>query len=347
MDVIKFIKRNESKVFDIKSIEYSLYNYHKTFIFNNSQFIKYNNSNSVILKNNNFSLKLIYFHFGEDYSNLSHYIEISIMKYLSVFVKLDITPHINMPLFYSYSEFNVNNLKKVSYNAFNKIKNKINANLIQNKGILISNKWFDYSDLQKYSSQNQLNLKHWKCIFFKVIYTLLVILDIYPGFRHNDLSCSNIFVQSNNKIGKNLYYYNKKYYSIPNLGYEIYISDFEFSNIPSKTINKNIYSGIEIDYGIYLEKNQSYDLHFFLNSIKIRKNIPTEVIEFIDTVIPPSYLGESNDFINNYRLINNEEIFDIKEIINNDFFNEFITEQPNINDYEKIYNIENVYSFTK
>ena len=204
-----------------------------------------------------------------------------------------------------------NSWKKVMKKLDN-IKYEYKKHLFSNKILYIFTKWCNESDLNSYTSKYILSEIDWKIILFKIIYTLAVIHNYYPNFRHNDLSSKNILVNVINKRNTaDQYSINGSTYSIPDNGIEIYLWDFEYANIDGLTKNPLISENefITDEYGIRLTGNKYYDIHYFLNSlynIKYTK-LPEKIKSFIERNIKKEHLAETNKLIKNYRLIEDVE----------------------------------------
>lgn len=301
-----------------KNNNFIIYHLEKEYKFNSiipkSKFI-YDNNNSnenIIYKYNNLCIKFILT------PNLELFpTELQILNLLSDLVINQNTPHLHIPLLYGKTT-NLDYLYK-------KYKQQQAYYMITN--------WCDGSDLLKYIKYNYISSLEWKIILFKILYTLTIIFDKYPDFRHNDLSLKNILVSKINKKPHlnhfNLYQLNNIYYKIPITDYEIYLWDFEFSNIYDITQNVEIDKDMEKEYGIRYTRNQYYDLHFFLNStyhLCQQSIMPISVRNFIKNKIPEVHLVKNNDSVKNQRLIIDKEFLTPIQLLQENFFNEFIYE---------------------
>lgn len=294
------------------------------------------NENSIICKYKNLSIKLILY--DNDCNNYDNG-EIDILLLLSNIVVENNTPHIIIPLLYGYISININSIYNLSYKLKN-IYDLYQNNKIDDKGLIIISEWYKYSDLRCFIKKHNISYNEWCIILFKIIFTLTIIYQKYPSFRHNDLSLKNILVGSDINTGYELYFYNNTYYKIPNIGYQIYLWDFEYSNIVDIVDNIDITSNMTKDYGIRKNKNQYYDLHFLLNSTYFDIKPPIYIKEFIKRILDNNHISINNELIKNYRLIDNIEYTTPKQVLNDILFKKFIIEKPkDFTIFRKIYNI--------
>ena len=185
------------------------------------------NDYSIICKYSNLSIKIILYDKDCDsYDNA----EIDILLLLSNLVIENKTPHIIIPLMYSFINVNINSLYNLNKLKLASIYKEYKHNIIGNRGLIILSEWYKYNDLRNFFKNHLIGYNEWCIILFKIIYTLTIIYQQYPSFRHNDLSFKNILVGSDTNSGYDLYYYNHIYYKIPNTGYQLYLWDFEYSN---------------------------------------------------------------------------------------------------------------------
>ena len=295
------------------------------------------NDYSIICKYRNLSIKVILYEKNCDsYTNG----EIDILLILSNLVIENKTPHIIIPLIYSFINIDIDNLYHLSLSKLKPIYNDYLNNKIDDTGLIIISEWYKYNDLRNFVRKTTIGYDEWCIILFKIMYTLTIIYQQYPSFRHNDLSFKNILVGSDIDTGYDLYYYNNIYYKIPNYGFQIYLWDFEYSNIVNIVDNIDIAHNMINDYGIRKNKNQYYDLHFLLNSTYFNIKPPFYIKEFIERVLPNNHISINNDIIKEYRLIADIEYTTPKEVLNDMLFKQFIIDKPiDINSFRKVYNI--------
>ena len=315
----------------------------KKSLFNKGKIITHN-SNSFVYKSQDFSIKVIFYDKNKDNILSSNddiirnncNIELKILNILSEYVISNKLPHIMLPIFHGNCENIINIFKSDNYKIYNDYLKEYNKNLIYDLALIIITPWCIYNDLHYYIRQHKFSITDWKIVFFKIFFSLAVILTHYPGFRHNDLSAKNILVKPYEKTGFSYYYYNKIYYKIPNNGFQIYIWDFEFSNIYTLTDNKEIYD-MEKSYGIRNNRNHYYDIHYFLNSTYRYQKLPYSIKFFIERFIPKRYLGITTNFVSQYRLINDINLYSPDDLLKDFIFNEFVIDANSI-DNSIIYN---------
>ena len=167
---------------------------------------------------------------------------------LKTFVVKNQTPHINLPILgFEYP------LKKLFDNY--KMPFKSLSKYLDYCNVLMS-EWCIYGTLKDFLKQQNVNKirKFLPIIIFQLIYTLMVIQEKFPSFRHNDLHLGNILVDIVNKESKMVYqvnYKNKKYnFVIPSYGFQIRIWDFDFSCIDGLINNLKINNNQYLSNGI-------------------------------------------------------------------------------------------------
>lgn len=307
-------------------------------ILSKSIYYTHNDYSIICRYNNNFSIKIILYDIdGNSYENG----EIDILLILSKLVVDNNTPHIIIPLIYGYTFININNIYKLSYSKLKDIYNKYLDNRIDNKALIVISEWCKYTDLRQFIKNRNIENDEWCIILFKIIFTLAIINEKYPGFRHNDLSFKNILVGKNITQGSSIYYYNNTYYKIPNTDYQIYLWDFEYSNIIDILDNIDIYPEMIQKYGIRKNSNQYYDLHFLLNSTYFNIKPPIYVRDFIEQIIPKDHLAISSEILTDYRLLPDIEYTTPQKVLKHVFFNHLIIEKSSITTH-----INNVYNYS-
>jgi len=157
--------------------------------------------------------------------------------------------------------------------------------------------YFKLRTLKDYLNENYKKFKklHWQVLVFQIIYALYKIQKTYPSFRHNNLNLESIYVYVKNesketnqaKIGDILF-------DIPNMGFEIKITNFYKSYIDNTITNKNIKA----------TENQYYDIYSIINSISLyltKNNIKEySLLTFIDEVIPEKIKSETIELDEEY-----------------------------------------------
>ena len=232
-------------------------------------------------------------------------VEAKLLHLLSEFVMNNKTPHIVLPIMNFVC--NINDLLKGTSDISSNVDwlQRDSSNEILGIANVLITEWatggdlkvFILNNLREWSKTSHCEMI-WSSIFFQLIFTLVIIFEKYPNFRHNDLKVDNILVtitdMSPKTVGYYLYYVDGKYYSVPNLGFQIKLWDFDLSCI--KGVVDNYKTENMQEYGIRDTKNQYYDIHCFLNYLRLwvvgnsnRKYVPENVQNFWRRCIPLKY----------------------------------------------------------
>ena len=272
--------------------------------------------------------------------------ELLMIKLLSYFVINNNTPHIILPIttfntsikpFLNLTKNNIINNKR--FEQF--IERYENGEYYQNVSVLVS-EWANNGDLLDFLKKNykELNLIDWTVILFQIISVLAIIQNKYPTFRHNDMKANNILIHKididiNNK--NYLYKINNKSFIVPNIGLQIKLWDFDFACIPNIIDNSKVEAEWTNKINIKPEMNKYYDIHYFFNTLTKKGffpelltscEVPTEVIEFINRVIPSQY--KSGKYVSERgRLLKNIEYTTPDKLLNDKFFT-FMKSKPPI-----------------
>ena len=169
------------------------------------------------------------------------------------------------------------------------------------------------SDLNKFITQRISNNKEstelMRSILFQVLYTLTVLQDLFE-FMHNDLHGGNVLIDTSippggvwkytikTPAGKGGLLKNTTFY-IPNEGVQAKLWDFDFATTlksrgsVKRVRNSKVFSDKFEAFGIREEFNPSYDIFFLFMAILFHPRVkpPTEVKEFIESVIPKKLLN--------------------------------------------------------
>ena len=168
-------------------------------------------------------------------------------------------------------------------------------------GELRGNRLVDYF----YENYGKMLLRDWTVLIFQILYTLAVIHQKYPEFRHNKLDYDSIrVIQTTSKISLRLgdkvsaYCYNldNVKFHIPNINLQTKIYDFNLSSIDSI---ENLSTKINrlYHYGVTTGKNKYYDMHYYFSGLikfhyhclKLCEVMPIKIVEFIDRIVPADY----------------------------------------------------------
>lgn len=336
-----------------------IYNNYKTDILNTRfKIISFNNdTKQIILKRygDDFStsIKISFYKYNDTKIN-SLDTEInndSLLSYLlSQLILNKQTMHILLPILNIDMLFT--NFEHILKNddCYDKIKIAINNNEISNICCLqLREQFFKIMVLEEYLSKNKCSHKG---LIFQVIHTLAVLQTAYPGFRHNNLLLKNIVIYLKKKNNQyNIYNNfnkksNEKFY-IPNIGFDIKITNFENTIIP------NAYGSLHRKAGIGSfninnpnikfadQPNPYYDIYTFLNDFIniIKKELENEAkcnketIEFLNKIIPPHLRDDkinisTNSTTESVKIVNNKfnknyNIISPMDLLNDTYFDEF------------------------
>jgi hypothetical protein len=106
-----------------------------------------------------------------------------------------------------------------------------------------------------------------KVLIFQVLHTLAIIQERYPLFKHNNLDLKNIYCYLKEK-NSNMYDYilDDNKYIIPNIGFEIKLTNFDESIIVGELDNESIIDSLK-------NEDNTYDTKIFLDSLLKLNNI--------------------------------------------------------------------------
>jgi serine/threonine protein kinase len=271
--------------------------------------------------------------------------ELRMLKLLSYFVIKKCTPHFVLPI----GTFNtsITNFIKVPKNIidlsdeknemYKKFIDRYNEGEFEDFVSVLISEWCNGGDLLDYIRKNHetMTLKHWIVIIFQILFTLALIHQKYPTFRHNDMKANNVLVQQTD-IKKNQpncrYRYNidDMKFIIPNINLQIKIWDFDFACIDGVIENNKVNSDWTKKINISKKQNKYYDMHYFFNTLISKRffpqfyegGAPPEIIEFVHRVIPEKYRNGSKyvnkkgriqvdyEYTTPYRIIMEDQLFD-------------------------------------
>lgn len=269
--------------------------------------------------------------------------EICMLKLLSYFVIRGQTPHIILPIatfntsikpFLTLQEDDIVSKDNAKYTEF--IKNYNEGQYYETVSVVIS-EWANRGDLSMFLKKHYQKLKliHWQCIFFQIISTLATIQTKYPMFRHNDLKANNILVSKVDACNKLLLYkVSNKEFLLPAIGYVIYLWDFDFACVPGVVENSKVYQDWTKKLNITSRKNRYYDVHYFFSTLIFKgflpelmtdHNVPIEVKNFINWIVPEEYRpGNKSEKVNKRcRLLVDDELYKPIDILEHEFFSPF------------------------
>jgi hypothetical protein len=242
--------------------------------------------------------------------------ELRMLKLFSQFVIKRCTPHFVLP----FGTFNtsITNFVKVPKQKIDldNEKNEMYKTFIERYydgefedfvSVLIS-EWCNGGDLLDYIRKNyqSMTLKHWIVILFQILFTLALIHQKYPAFRHNDMKANNILVQltdikRNKPDSRYRYNIDDTKFIIPNINLQIKIWDYDFACIDGIIENNKVNADWTKKLNISKKENKYYDMHYFLNTLISKRffpqfydgGAPPEIVEFVHRVIPKKYRNGS------------------------------------------------------
>lgn len=267
--------------------------------------------------------------------------ELLMIRLLSYFVYKKQTPHIVLPIatfntnikpFVKLIEQQIVDQGNKKYLEF--IEKYKSGEYYETVSILLS-EWANRGDFLEFVKKyfRKFTLIHWRVFFFQLISTIAVIQSKYPTFRHNDLKANNVLVHKiDTKPAKFSYTIVKQKYSVPNIGYQLKIWDFDFACIPKIVDNQKVEEKWTKYINVMPIQNKYYDIHYFFNTL-IHKGffpqfltedcVPLEVKEFVLRVVPDKF-RRGPKVHKRGRILVNDEYLTPDEILKNDpFFSQF------------------------
>lgn len=294
----------------------------------------------------NYAVKVVAYSKKENYGDIKdssrpENAELLMLKILSSFVVNNQTPHIVLPISTFNTNINIfislikNNI--ITNKKYEQFVEKCENNEFHNTVSVLISEWADGGDLLDYLRDNytKLSIREWRVLFFQILSVLAVIQTKYPGFRHNDLKANNILISKNDLCNKILLYkVNNKEYTLPAIGYCIYLWDFDFACIPGVVENSKVYQDWTKKINITPKKNRYYDIHYFfctlifkgfLPEIMTDPIVPNEVREFIVYVLPDEYRPNhpSGKTSKRCRLLVDDELHKPADLLDHPFFKLF------------------------
>ena len=197
---------------------------------------------------------------------------------------------------------------------YKSINDKVEFNEIKNIfSVRIREHFFQSKNLKEYLKENKCDFRQ---LIFQVIHTLAVIQKEFPGFRHNNLSVENIIIYLKKKdVSENTYIFGNYKWVIPDIGFDIKITNFEKATLPK-------YYGIknqrDTNVPFINELNPYFDLHTFMSSLvdNFLSDCDLETKKFIDKIIPSKLRGM-------YYLNKNEILFKPSDLLKDSYFNKY------------------------
>ena len=238
-----------------------------------------------------------------------------------------INPHICM--LYGTTELLESKHKDIIQMLVNRYK-KEDKECLLDMAKVMNTEWADLGDLTDYIKTNfkKWSLDTWRALLFQMISMLALIQEKYPSFRHNDLSMANILVQSTVKEGvedtKSTGYYkyhiNGKDYYVPDVGFRIMMTDFDYASIKELDIwNEKLDNKQTRGFGAISTENKSFDTHMVLNWLSVwilklhnykdtNNDTIGDIKDFIYELIDEQYRGNANRYVKHTRLKNGKRV---------------------------------------
>jgi len=125
---------------------------------------------------------------------------------------------------------------------------------------LVTEHFFDMMTLREYLEKNAKNMTiHWKILFFQVLFALYKLSEKFRNFRHNRLNLDAIRLYIK-KEGDNMttYKVGSDTFSVPNKGFDIKLTDYDYSTTKDYLPNHSKKDPIDNPY---------YDVYYFFASL--------------------------------------------------------------------------------
>ena len=255
--------------------------------------------------------------------------EHTVNTFLSKLVTDKVTPHICM--LYGETVLMEEKHQEIIEMFVNRYKKKDKEILLDMAKVLIM-EWASLVDLSDYVQANcrKWTFDTWRGLFFQMFAMLAAIQEHYPSFRHNDLSLANILVQPTRKVdlsdkepaGYYKYHINGKEYCVPDIGFRILLTDFDYASIKDKGVwNEKIGTPHTRKFGVVSDENPSFDCHMMLNwlivwTLKLYKyedevtGVIGDVQNFLYDLVEEKYRGLMNRNLKHTRLRNGVRVID-------------------------------------
>jgi len=231
--------------------------------------------------------------------------------------------HVVLPIMFFDVVFK--DLKKLNDNIANNIKGVDDNDEFY---VLVSENYFETTTLNSYLDENAKNMSsdEWKVLMFQVIYALAKFHNRFAEFRHNKLDLDSILVVIRKPEEKfNTYTYGNTIFKIPNVGFDIKLTNFKYSHSSDYLPNTD---------ALGTKDNPYYDVHYFIQHIMFKKQsgmiIPQDVLTFVNSLLPSKYVeNDASKFTgldeNKFDSNSSEIVAPSMIIRKNKFFSDFIT----------------------
>ncbi|AYV77405.1 MAG: hypothetical protein Dasosvirus2_1, partial [Dasosvirus sp.] len=153
---------------------------------------------------------------------------------------------------------------------------------------LVTEHFFEMVTMSEYlnSHANTMNSKKWKVLFFQIIYAIYKLQERFDNFRHNNLNLNaiKIYLKETNSTKTYNYKVGDSKFIIPDQGFDIKITDYDYSN--TNDYVKNIITSNNL-------VNPYFDVHFVFYEIqqwitghKIIDQVPDDIKQFLRLLVP-------------------------------------------------------------
>lgn len=240
--------------------------------------------------------------------------------------------HVLLPVM--FFDIVLEDLKKFCPDAHDKFNNDptLNINVSEKSkiNVFVTEHYFQTQTLREYISENygELTIQHWKVIIFQVLFTLNKITERLQKFRHNMLNLDSIKIYRKKKGGETQYKIGQVSFSVPNLGFEIKMSDFMYSSTSDHVRNKDTR---------LIQENPYYDIHYFISClylflIKEYGSIPDGLNKFINEMIPARFMPQPDGKFEGldereFDTVSSQMVVPANTLKKNAFFSDFRSQQ--------------------
>ena len=231
--------------------------------------------------------------------------------------------HSLLPLM--FFDITPNELKEKSMTIYDIIKNEIDD--MTRLYVFVVEHYFKTETLREYLEHEGTNMTilKYKVLIFQILFALFKISERYQKFRHNMLNLDSIRIYRKKEGDPTEYKIGVTTFSVPNVGFDIKLSDFDLGFTSDYIKNKDT---------INENENPYYDIHYFISSLYLfleKKNMITDELKsFIDEIVPSKYLpiiDQPFDGLNEkeFDATTSQIILPSTILRKNNFFKEFIT----------------------
>jgi hypothetical protein len=131
-----------------------------------------------------------------------------------------------------------------------------------------------------------------KGIILQVLFTLLTIQTVIPGFRHNDIKVDNVLLDVSKRDKDITLRYGKAFWTLPKDIPMAKLADFDYSSITSNCVNPKVGTSHSKSFGCSDASSKIYDIHLFLNSVySYRANLSADITKWLTEQLAPRTRG--------------------------------------------------------